>query len=267
MCAENEKLFVETLSLCTPVSRHLQSWFKHSTAIIIGINRYKHAVSLNYCVADAKLMERCLLERGFDVTLLLDAEATKHNITKHVLDKVSKLEQSGRLIIFFAGHGDAKTGAILPFDFNPDCIYATSIPMKNFGLSGFFKTIAPHHCLVVLDCCFSGKAFSKRSCTDVHVLENHLSYRTAEILTAGRSDQSVLEKDGNGVFTRALAQGLDGGAYGDSDLWITSSTLLSYVTAKVSGANQTPQYQRIEGEGEFIFERTHKTLPSFARRD
>ena len=86
---------------------------------------------------------------------------------------------------------------------------------------------------------------------------------TVQILTAGSSGEAVYEKSGHGVFTYYLLRGLDGAAESGKlpnspvgDCVITVTELGNYLKAKVpeaSNSSQSPLFNRISGEGEFIF--------------
>ncbi len=86
---------------------------------------------------------------------------------------------------------------------------------------------------------------------------------TVQILTAGSSGEAVYEKSGHGVFTYYLLRALDGAAdISDNanspvgDCVITATELGNYLKEKVpeaSNFSQSPLFNRISGEGEFIF--------------
>ena len=86
---------------------------------------------------------------------------------------------------------------------------------------------------------------------------------TVQILTAGSSGEAVYEKSGHGLFTYYLLRALDGAAdISDNpnspvgDCVITATELGNYLKEKVpeaSNFSQSPLFNRISGEGEFIF--------------
>ena len=76
-----------------------------------------------------------------------------------------------------------------------------------------------------------------------------------QLLTAGASDQTAVEEGGHGLFTRSFLKGLEGWADRDGQ-GLTLAKLAAYVQADVpkkSGGRQTPQYAKLDGEGEFLF--------------
>lgn len=265
-CRETHECFVYAQSLCAPKHPRdilAKDWYSESVAILIGINDYYREKKLNYCLADVDLMESCLKKRKFKTIVLKDKDATKENIQRQVLDGASRIHKDGRLLIFFAGHGDGDMKSILPYDFDPASPYATSLPMKNFGHD--FPSVVPKHTLLILDCCYSGnvaeRGFSKGQ------LQDHLQKKAFDALTAGQTDQKAREEDGNGVFTKALVEGLEGSAFKETDEWITTSELWQHVLNSLAtrNLNQTPQHFRIgldkEGaDGMFVFEHPNSEM-------
>jgi hypothetical protein len=259
-CGRDDRQYQEALLLCSP--NHPKSllenperlWYPQSTAILIGINKYadRSINSLSFCVNDAQAMNVCLQQRGFKTTILLNEQATKAAILRAVLD--GKRNSDGRLVIYFAGHGNETLKAILPYDFDPACRYSTCIQMSNFG-SQHFDELVPKHLLYVLDCCHSANGASVRGSCDN--LQNHLRNRARDVLTAGQHDQTAGESNGHGHFTRALVDGLNGGAYLPGESWISAAKLAAYVLQAGGLQSQTPQHFRLFGEnadGMFIFE-------------
>lgn len=79
---------------------------------------------------------------------------------------------------------------------------------------------------------------------------------TVQVLTAGSSGEPVYEKSGHGIFTYYLLRAMDGLADLNKDCVIRSSELGVYVkqiVQEASNSNQSPLFNRISGEGEFIF--------------
>lgn len=90
--------------------------------------------------------------------------------------------------------------------------------------------------------------------------ENYLDVLTArdtvQILTAGSSGEEVYEKSGHGIFTYYLLRALDGLADSDRDCTVLASELGTYlkqIVPQASDFQQSPLFNRISGEGEFVF--------------
>ncbi len=80
---------------------------------------------------------------------------------------------------------------------------------------------------------------------------------TIQILTAGSSGEKAFERAGHGIFTLYLLKALDGAArFTRNSCLITTSELAAYLKQNVLQAsrnNQNPLFNRISGEGEFVF--------------
>lgn len=97
-------------------------------ALNIGINNYPGTNRDLYgCVNDARLWQSVLNQRGFNTTLLLDAEATLKNIVGAMLETISATPPHGTTVITYSGHGtwvpdrsndepDKRDEALCPYD-------------------------------------------------------------------------------------------------------------------------------------------------------
>ncbi|MBG6190861.1 hypothetical protein IWX64_001813 [Arthrobacter sp. CAN_A212] len=74
-------------------------------ALCIGINAYPPGSELYGCVADAQAWGSQLESVGFEVTTLLDAQATRVNIIQGIFDLVSHSTAGDVLVVQYAGHG------------------------------------------------------------------------------------------------------------------------------------------------------------------
>lgn len=75
-------------------------------ALCVGINDYPGAASdLAGCVNDAHDWHVTLLERGYDVRMLLNSEASKGSIVEALSERLSRLKTGDRFIFTFSGHG------------------------------------------------------------------------------------------------------------------------------------------------------------------
>ena len=75
-------------------------------ALCIGINNYPGThMDLQGCVNDANDWAATLSERGFAVTQLLDAQATKAAMIAGMSELIGKAAKDDSLVITFSGHG------------------------------------------------------------------------------------------------------------------------------------------------------------------
>ena len=84
--------------------------YDNSYALIIGIDKYQNVQNLNYAVKDAESIQDILVNTfNFpegNITLLKNEEATKQSIIQAFSDITTKAEESDRVLIYFAGHGE-----------------------------------------------------------------------------------------------------------------------------------------------------------------
>jgi uncharacterized caspase-like protein len=88
--------------------------YSGSHALVIGINKYRHAGQLDYARHDAEAIAALMICKFHfpkeSVTLLLDEDATGEAIRSAFHAFVSKSEPDDRILIFFAGHGHTQPG-------------------------------------------------------------------------------------------------------------------------------------------------------------
>src|ERR1017187_5854243 len=103
----------------------LTPWFSKSYAIVVGVNTYTNPTwpRLSYAVNDAKGIAEFLATQGFEVTSLIESNATRQAIVSVVEDQLAgKLTANDRVLFFFAGHGATRSlgsedrGYLVPYD-------------------------------------------------------------------------------------------------------------------------------------------------------
>jgi len=244
----------------------LRPYYQTSWAVVIGIDQYNSRLvpRLSFAVADARAIARALPGLGFPtdkITVLENAAAARSGIERAIYGPITQMGPDDRLFVFFAGHGEVRTtksgleGYLLPFDADPTNLPLTGLPMTELAQIG--RRLPVKHVLFALDNCFSG--YAKRRDIVISSTTSDLSALTREpvvqILTAGTEGQRAVEDGGHGIFTRHLLKGLEGWADPDGS-GLTALKLATYVQERVirdSAGRQTPQYGKLEGEGEFVF--------------
>jgi len=128
-------------------------------AICIGINNYPGIFSdLKGCVNDAKDWSALLQGLGFDVSLVLDSQATRQNV-KAALQGLVAATKAGEIAVFtYSGHGtqavDTNSDEDDPYD---EAIYLYDGTVIDDELRVILQGIHPQATLVVIsDSCFSG---------------------------------------------------------------------------------------------------------------
>ncbi len=143
-------------------------------AVVIGIN-YETQIEgsgsragltrLRYAEADARDVAAELTVAGYDVRLLLGAEATERAIRRALTAQRRVAGIDGLLVVHFSGHGDVdpedeQTAYLLPVDTDPGDLGATAIPLRTL-VHDYLGRVGT--ALTLLDCCHSGWALGWKS--------------------------------------------------------------------------------------------------------
>ncbi|MBD2471991.1 caspase family protein [Nostoc sp. FACHB-145] len=255
--------------------------FHRNLAIIIGINNYSNGIpELETPVADAEKFAKIIQENyQYEVQILLNEKATLLQLTSlladlkqktlHLPDKTLQIEESDRLIFYFAGHGivpadglenrDNLAGYLVPQDARGDILLQKQIEIKKIllpmqELHDALTELPCRHLLVILDCCFAG-AF--RSSLYREILPARKVYkqrydrfirdRAWQAIASAAHDQKAIdylgcfgqrgttEDNKHSPFAEALFAGLRGAAdtIGTGDGIITATELYCYVRDQV----------------------------------
>lgn len=134
-------------------------------ALVIGINAYqdKKIPALKTAVNDAKEFADLLQTRyGFQVSLLLDGQATKQAIMERLRDLAASTSSDESVLIYYAGHGDVdrvlNDGWWVPVDAtggNPVTY------LDNNYLQRVMRGMKARHVLLISDSCYSGTLFGE----------------------------------------------------------------------------------------------------------
>lgn len=208
-------------------------------ALLIGINDYPSSYKLNGCVNDVKALAPLLRkdENGdpnFDVKALTDVHSSGE-----ARNKIYELfKGDGEVaLLYFSGHGYADaTGAqlVFPNDITVDTGYNGLMLSDIMSIVNASKV---KNKVIILDCCHSGGAGN----SNINTPEAQL-YPGVTIMTACRSDEASVEKDGHGVFTRLLCQALKGEA-ADVCGNITLSSVYSFIDRMFGPWEQRPIFK------------------------
>lgn len=236
-------------------------------ALVIGIDKYP-TMPLEAAVNDANAVSKRLEELNFQVTTLLDHQATLKNIRRELGTKLSLTKPNDQVVIYFAGHGVTEklhgnkiAGYILPITVNLKDLYSTAISMKE--LRDLTARIPARHILFAFDSCYSGLGLT-RSVNRAGTKENLQRYleilagkRAVYMVTAGKANEVAREFRGHGLFTLHFLDGIAGAAdRTPKDGIVQASELGRFLARKVSmetGNEQNPQHGLIEGDGDFLF--------------
>lgn len=244
-----------------PVRYYEKSW-----GVVIGVNKYTYWPGLEYAVNDANRMAAKLRDLGFDeVIKIMDSQATRERILNLLGTELPRrVGKEDRVFIFFAGHGQTEElstgrqkGYLIPVEGSVTDYFTTAISMEQ--VREFSERIPAKHVYYAIDACYSGLGFTRAQGLNPNMpgyLEKVTRLRAVQMVTAGGKDEQVVERGGLGLFTEYLLRALDGEADMDTDGVITATELGAFLRPQVSVASenrQTPQYGRLDGDGEVIF--------------
>jgi WD40 repeat protein len=223
--------------------------------LAIGVSKYEDKnLTLGFAAKDARDFAECFLKqkgglyRDVVVKVLADEKATKDEIIDG-FDWISKETTSKDVaLVFLAGHGINDSGGVyyyLPVNANLDRLRRTAVPfteMKNTVASLAGKTI------LFIDTCHAGNVMGARAvATDITGIVNELaSAENGAVVFASSTGKQYSFEDsewGNGAFTKAVVEGVDGKADYTGKGRITINMLDLYVSERVkelTKGKQTP---------------------------
>ena len=187
----------------------------------------------------------------------------------HLKNHVAKDDM---VIIFFAGHGaiekdfmspdgDGLEKYLLPYNADPNDLYATALPMRE--ISRIFERIRSERLVFIADSCYSGASGGRtiglmgvRTNISDAFLERIAGGKGRVIMTASGANEVSVEKDElqHGVFTYYLIEALKGKADTDKDGLIALDEVFRYVSERVPLATGHEQHPVKKGvvEGRLI---------------
>ncbi len=227
--------------------------------IVIGIDKYSIWPQLNNAVADADSIKQILIkDYRFDpgnVTVLLNAQATRSNIYQVLRDHIEKISPRDNLMIYYSGHGYfdklLSEGYWVPVDADTKDMSAY---IPNSQVLKIIENINSQHTFLAVDACFSGSLFASASRGYSEHVEK---YKSRWGLASGRLETV---SDGAIGTNSPFAKGFMEFLVKNKDPKVPVSDLIQFVKKKVVEANeQTPVGNPLKGVGdeggEFIFYR------------
>jgi uncharacterized caspase-like protein len=249
-------------------------------AVVIGVSQYDRVDPLKYADQDAKAFHEYLIHNlGMPLdqsTLLLNEQATLFALKSALGTELKrKAGPKDTVIIYYAGHGAPESDAasldgdglekyIVPYDADPNNLYATGLPMRE--IETIFQRLMAERVIFITDSCYSGatagRTFStgsRRAVISDAFLTRLSAAKGRVMFAASRAGEVSEERDelGHGVFTFYLLEGLKGKADINADGLVTVEEVYSYVSIKVppfTGQNQHP-IKKGEVEGQLILGR------------
>ena len=250
-------------------------------AIVIGINQYEQHggdgwSDLRTARPDAEALADTLeRDYGFDVTRLLDSQATLSAIMK-AMDQMVNYSPHDAVLIYFAGHGQYDSalgeGFWIPSDARQN---ADGHPVRQDWLwnAVLTKTIGASeagHILIIADACFGGSLFrgekpSKPS-GEVGWYVRALARPSRYLISSGDLEPVHDEGARHSVFAQMLLnyfQYQGKGYFSASELGLAVRDKVSEMTGQM--VRMGPLSVASHAGGEFVFVKKHSDFPELAR--
>jgi hypothetical protein len=197
------------------------------------------------CIGCRCLVIECRRSRDWSVDLLVSTADGSCTIRRDVLrGRLTKLFANPRntdLLFYFAGHGaQSPWGAdLVTQDFKTHSLGVSMNDVLTLANDSSARSVT-----LILDCCFSGDTGNPPGLQSAGVEEafrlgKTLLRENVTVLAASRSMETSAELDGHGVFTRALLDGLEGGAT-DHLGRITALGLYEHISPSFDAWEQRP---------------------------
>ncbi len=222
-------------------------------ALLAGVSDYEDdSLDLQFAAKDARDFGEALRRQTGGLYREVEIRSLENPTSEELLDGLdwlrSEVTSRDIAVIFISGHGVNDPDGdyyYLTRDANPDRLRRTAVPYFEVK-----KTLSalPGKVLAFVDTCHSGNIMGgRRGVTDITGVINDLT--SAEngvvVFASSTGKQYSLENPewGNGAFTKALVEGIDGAADYTQDGRITVNKLDLYLSERVkklTGNKQTP---------------------------
>ncbi len=239
--------------------------------LAIGVSEYQKpeydlGVAHKDAEAVAKVFEeqRGKLYREVHKRLLTDQNATKANVLDGLSWILRESTQKDISVIFVAGHGvkdERGNYYFLPHDGDADNLFRTGVRWVEF--QDVLENL-PSKVILMADTCHSGsitgtrRGIGRQDSSDlIDALRELINTESGVIvMTASTGRELSLEKSewGHGAFTKAIIEGLEGGANYDRNRTIDIKELDLFVTMRVKALTKGKQHPTTE---------IPKTMPNF----
>ncbi len=223
-------------AVITPASAPDGDGVQRRFALLVGIDHYRDpALSLSYCASDVRALERTLSSRGYEVTVLTDARATRDVVLAELQKVVGRADGDDLVLVHFSCHGQLVGGRphLLLHDTPRG---EEAIVAKGLRLTDVLATLhqgRSRWTAILLDACHMGLGLDPETAASTPRFQDMLG---GFALLAGSTEGQITqdsEKKRSGVFTAALLEGLRGAAAGPSG-GVQFSALAHHVQRRVA---------------------------------
>lgn len=225
--------------------------------LAVGVSDYNQAdLKLQNAAKDAQDFVNTIKGLGLkqydrlaSTTLITNAQATDRNIKSNLSQLVNKVNQGDVVMLFFSGHG-AKEGEdtyFLSVNAESNDLFSTSVNFEDIKRAT--RRLKDKKCriLVFMDACHSGALYGQKSIAENYALSEPGIIGFYSSTESQKSNES--EKWENGIFTKALLEGLKGKAADESGA-ITLDNLERYIretVRKATNGTQMPIFENKQG--------------------
>jgi hypothetical protein len=237
----------------------------NTLAIIIGIEKYKYAPTVDYAKNDAQVFNQyaqtVLGVPEQNIYYRVNEDATSGEFNKIFVENgwiARRVKQDvTNVIVYYAGHGapDVETGKafFIPYDIDPNYAASTGFTLERMYES--LEMMNAKSVTVFIDACFSGSGRNEdpliagvRAGIRIKVDDTE-NYENLAIFSAASESQfsTFYPEKNHGLFTYFLLKGLRGEAKGN-DNNLTIQELFDYIKENVSyqagflDKEQTPSF-------------------------
>ncbi|MBE6329127.1 MAG: hypothetical protein E7072_03275 [Bacteroidales bacterium] len=223
----------------------------------VGISDYDQAdLKLQHAAKDAadfmNTVKACNLSQYSSLktaNLVQDKAGTDKNIKKGLSSLVNSVQQGDVALLFFSGHG-AKEGAetyFLSSNAESNDLFSSAVDFDI--IKSALKRLKDRKCRIIIfmDACHSGSMYGVKSVTETFSMAEPGVIGFYSSTEAQKSNES--EQWENGIFTKALLEGLKGAAV-DQEGNITLDALELYIreqVRKATGGRQMPIFENRQG--------------------
>ncbi|WP_338790206.1 caspase family protein [Bernardetia sp. MNP-M8] len=220
-------------------------------AVVVGVASYTAMPTLRYSDDDAYQMYAFLKspEGGAlsdnQITLLVDENATKSQITNSLSQKFSAASENDLVIFYYAGHG--LEGSFIPYDYNG----TESTKLLHKDVQDIFTSCKAKNKLFIADACHSGSSSENlrgnvKATMDKYYQALAKTSGGTALMMSSKAEETSLENKTirQGVFSYYLIRGLKGEADFNADNIVSVRELFDYVqtqTRQYTNYRQNPE--------------------------
>jgi uncharacterized caspase-like protein len=221
--------------------------------VIVGVSVYDNPINnLRYADDDARAFYNYMTSNGgataADITLLIDADATKANIKDAIETQFNKATETDKVVFFFSGHGNVGKFVCYDAPNGGNYLYHTEVKTA-------FKNCKATVKFCFADACMSGsiKSVEEKKPSKEKLEKGYNGLKGGQdnivVFMSSRPTETSQENAAvqQGWFAYYLISGLKGSGDINNDKNITILEIYSYVRSKVKGSTSDKQTPIIFG--------------------